>query len=89
MRNFVYPAILTPDERDGGFVVTFPDVPEAITQREDMSDALQQAADCLEEAIAGRIRREACLPEAFPTGPDCYPADRYDAGRNRRASVLR
>ena len=106
MRNFVYPALLTPDEQDGGFVVTFPDVPEAITQGEDVSDALQQAADCLEEAIAGRIRRQACLPEASPARPDhsdpiaranCgeggavpgRPADRYDAGRNRRASVLR
>ena len=73
MRNFVYPALLTPDEQGGGFVVTFPDVPEAITQGGDVPDALQQAADCLEEAIAGRIRREACLPEASPTGPDCYP----------------
>ena len=27
-----YPATLTPDEEDGGFVVTFRDVPEAITQ---------------------------------------------------------
>ena len=73
MRNFVYPAILTPDERDGGSVVTFPDVPEAIIQGEDVSDALQQTADCLEEALAGRIRREACLPKASPTGPDRYP----------------
>ena len=73
MRNFVYPALLTPDEQDGGFVVTFPDVPEAITQGEGVSDALQQAADCLEEAIAGRIRRRACLPEASPTGPGYYP----------------
>ena len=73
MRNFVYPALLTPDEQDGGFVVTFPDVPEAITQGEDVSDALQQAADCLEEAIAGRIRRQVCIPEASPVGPNHYP----------------
>lgn len=73
MQHFIYPALLTPDEQDGGFVVTFPDVPEAITQGEDVSDALQQAADCLEEAIAGRIRRHACLPEASPVGPDRYP----------------
>ena len=32
MDQFVYPAILTPDVQDGGFVVTFVDVPEAITQ---------------------------------------------------------
>jgi antitoxin HicB len=73
MQHFVYPAILTPDEHDGGFVVTFPDVPEAITQGEDVSDALQQAADCLEEAMAGRLRRHASLPEASPVGPDHYP----------------
>ena len=73
MQHFMYPALLTPDEQDGGFVVTFPDVPEAITQGEDVSDALQQAADCLEEAIAGRIRRHACLPEASLVGSGRYP----------------
>lgn len=73
MQHFMYPAFLTPDEQDGGFVVTFPDVPEAITQGEEVSDALHQAADCLEEAIAGRIRRHACLPKASPVGPDHYP----------------
>ena len=73
MRNFVYPALFTPDEQDGGFVITFPDVPEAITQGEDVPDALGQAADCLEEAIAGRIRRGVCLPEASPAGPGHYP----------------
>ena len=73
MRSFVYPALFTPDAQDGGFVVTFPDVPEAVTQGEDMPDALQEAADCLEEAIAGRIRRGACLPEASPVGPGHLP----------------
>ena len=33
----------------------FPDLPEAITSGKDRADALLQAADCLEEAIAGRI----------------------------------
>ena len=32
MRHFTYPAKLTRDRKDGGFVVTFRDVPEAITQ---------------------------------------------------------
>lgn len=73
MRNFVYSALFTPDAQDGGFVVTFPDVPEAITQGEDVPDALQQAADCLEEAVAGRIRRGACLPHASPAGSSHFP----------------
>jgi len=55
MQNFIYPATLTPDKKDGGFVVKFGDVPEAITQGEDVEDALSEAADCLEEAIANRI----------------------------------
>ncbi len=61
--EFSYPVTLTPDETDGGFVVTFLDVPEAITQGDDLSDALFQASDALEEAIAGRIRRGDPIPE--------------------------
>lgn len=72
MQHFIYPAILTPDVQDGGFVVTFPDVPEAITQGDDVPDALQQAADCLEEAIAGRIRRHEPIPDASSVGPAHY-----------------
>ncbi len=55
MQRFVYPAILTPDTEEEGFVVTFVDLPEAITQGEDVEDALREAADCLEEAIANRL----------------------------------
>ena len=54
MRSFVYPANLSPEKR-GGFTVQFPDLPEAITSGKTRADALCQAADCLEEAIAGRI----------------------------------
>jgi antitoxin HicB len=54
MHNFVYPAKLAP-ERDGGFTVRFRDLPEAITCGDDRAEALAQAADCLAEAIAGRV----------------------------------
>jgi len=56
----------------GGFVVTFPDVPEGMTQGDDIPEALKQAADCLEEAVAGRIRRREPIPEASAGGPDQY-----------------
>jgi antitoxin HicB len=72
MRTFVYPAILTPDAQQRGFVVTFPDVPEAITQGDDIPEALHQAVDCLDEAIAGRIRRRERIPEASAVRPDQY-----------------
>jgi antitoxin HicB len=62
VHDFAYQVILTPDEIDGGFVVTFPDLPEAITQGEDVAGALDEATDALEEAIAGRIRRGDPIP---------------------------
>jgi antitoxin HicB len=66
MDQFVYPATLTPDIQDGGFIVTFVDVPEAITQGDEVPDALHQAADCLEEAMVERIRRHDDIPKASP-----------------------
>jgi antitoxin HicB len=68
--QFVYPAALTPDEADGGFVVTFRDWPEAITQGDTREAALSEAADCLEEAVAARIadEREIPLPSSTLAG---------------------
>ena len=55
MQQFSYPATLKRDRR-GGYLVTFRDVPEAITQGENLAEALEQAADALDEAVAGRMR---------------------------------
>lgn len=55
MRPFAYAVKLTPDKDDGGYVVTCRDLPEAITQGGTLEEALTEAADCLEEAIAARI----------------------------------
>lgn len=55
MKHFIYPALLIPDKKDGGFVVRFSEFPEAITQGETIEGSLQEAADCLEEAIANRM----------------------------------
>jgi antitoxin HicB len=62
MRDFCYPATLTRGDKPGRFTVTFKDLPEAITWGDGLQDTLWQAADCLEEAIAGRIRRGTELP---------------------------
>jgi antitoxin HicB len=63
MTRFVYPAVLTADEKDGGFVVTFRDLPEAITQGDSLEQALNEAADCLEESIALRIDDKLEIPQ--------------------------
>ena len=71
-RTFVYPAILTAASHhalgETGFVVTFPDLPEAVTQGETQADSLREAADCLEEAIANRTRRRLDIPAPSPIG---------------------
>lgn len=47
---FSYPVRLTPDD-NGTLLVTFPDVPEAITVGENEEDALIQGLDALEAAF--------------------------------------
>jgi antitoxin HicB len=42
-----YPAHFEPDAEAGGFVVTFRDIPEAITQGDTEQEALDMAADVL------------------------------------------
>jgi antitoxin HicB len=44
MREFLYPARYSPDKKDGGYVVTFRDIPEAITQGETTDEYLEEAA---------------------------------------------
>lgn len=46
-----YPATLMPDDNDGGFVVTFRDIPEAITQGDTVEEALTEAASALLSAM--------------------------------------
>ena len=67
MLSFVYPAKLSPEKR-GGFTVQFRDLPEAITSGKNRADALVQASDCLEEAIAGRISDGLDLPAPSRVG---------------------
>lgn len=58
-----YPVILEP-QPEGGFVVTFVDVPEAITQGEDEQEALLYAVDALETALSFYVDARKPLPLA-------------------------
>ena len=60
--RFTYLVKLT-KQKEGGYLVEFPDLPEAITQGESVEDALTEATDCLEEAIANRISLKLPIPE--------------------------
>lgn len=59
MTRFVYPARLSRDE-DDRVLVEFPDFPFAATDGVNLEEALAEASDCLEEALA------ACIDEGEP-----------------------
>ena len=63
-----YPVILE-SQPEGGFVVTFPDVPEAITQGEDEEEALLYAVDALETALSFYVEARKPLPVASKAKP--------------------
>ena len=63
-----YPALFEPAE-EGGFVVTFPDVEEAVTQGEDEQDAREMARDALITMFAYYIRHGKPIPpSSHPRG---------------------
>jgi antitoxin HicB len=63
-----YPAALTPDP-DGGFTVTFRDVPEAITEGDTREEALLRGEDALESALAMYVAASEPLPVASAVVP--------------------
>lgn len=69
--RYAYPCTLTPDHEEGeGYVVTFPDVPEAITGGKTWDDALVMAQDGLAVALGMYVkgREEVPVPSAVAPG---------------------
>jgi len=62
MLRFTYPIKLIRDRKDGGYVVTCRDLPEAITQGETVEGALAEAEGALQAAIEGRIEDGLEIP---------------------------
>ncbi|RXZ38154.1 type II toxin-antitoxin system HicB family antitoxin [Oxalobacteraceae bacterium CAVE-383] len=65
-----YPATFTRDRKNGGFVVTFRDIPEAITQGDTEDEAMEMARDVLTEAMSVYFdeKRAVPLPSAAKRG---------------------
>ena len=64
MKTFEYAAEFEPGDKLGVIVVTFPDVPEAITEGIGKDDATRQAADALGVALLSYPLRGLPLPKA-------------------------
>jgi len=61
MRSFTYPARVTRD-RAKRYVVTFPDMPRCATDGRTLAEALAEAPDALEEAVAHRVAEGLDIP---------------------------
>jgi antitoxin HicB len=57
----VYPAKFTPAE-EGGFNVSFPDVPEALTQGDNEQEAKEHATEALQAALSFYFERGQRVP---------------------------
>lgn len=67
MKKLFYPAIFHEAE-EGGFWVTFPDLPECMTQGDDMQQAYEMAVEALGLAITRREEEKQELPS--PSEPN-------------------
>jgi antitoxin HicB len=63
MQNFMYRARVESGDRPGWFVVTFPDVPEAITDGKGMARAVRNAEEALGLALLSYLDRDLPLPK--------------------------
>ena len=63
MEKLFYPAIFHKAE-EGGFWISFPDLPECFTEGEDMAQAYKMAVEALGLAIVSRKENQEEIPEA-------------------------
>lgn len=64
--RLAWPARLKPAEKEGGFVVNFPDFPEGWSQGDSHEEALAQGADLLETMVANYMAEGWDLPDPSP-----------------------
>ena len=63
MNRLFYPAVFHTAE-EGGFWVTFPDIPECMTQGDNMQDAYEMAVDALGLSLTSREAERKEIPKA-------------------------
>lgn len=67
MKKLFYPALFHKAE-EGGFWISFPDIPECLTQGEDMEQAYEMAVEALGLALSCREEEGQPIPSASDLG---------------------
>lgn len=60
--DYAYPCLLEPEEDAAGYVVSFPDVPEALTGAETWEESLKLAENALVVALGAYVRAGENIP---------------------------
>jgi antitoxin HicB len=68
MKAYAYRALFEPGDRRGNVVVTFPDVPEVVTQGRGKADARTMAEEALGLVLLNYLRRGMLLPRPRAKG---------------------
>lgn len=63
MKKLFYPAIFHKAE-EGGFWISFPDLPECLTEGDSIEEAYEMAADALGLCLTDRMEQKEALPNA-------------------------
>jgi len=90
MRTWTYPAVVE-QRGEQDFVVTFPDIPEAVTGAGSLTEAMSNAEDALNEAILEYLARGlgAPSPRAAREGESDIVLDPVTASRAALANIMR
>ena len=76
MNKLFYPAIFHVAE-EGGFWITFPDLPECMTQGDNMQEAYEMAVDALGLALTSRELEKQVIPAASELSQIAVNKDEY------------
>lgn len=64
--KLVYPAVFSPLEETDGYCVTFPDLPGAVTEGNDLANSIEMAVDCASGWVLDEIEDGNPIPKATP-----------------------
>lgn len=84
--KFLFAARIDPDP-DGGFLVSFPDVPEAITAGDTLAEARANASEALSLALRGYLAEGRALPAPATRG-QAHAAIAVDAATAAKLAVI-
>jgi len=97
MNTFFFPAIFHKAE-EGGYWVSFPDLPECLTQGDSFQHACEMANDALALALTSRIKEKEKIPvpsapESISTEPNSFivalKTDLYSYKKHTNSIVIK